>query len=214
LAISEAERAAEAKEFNEICEEREKHHVLSISNLETKLKDAYRQVAESESARATEKKEYETKFEMALKSVRTQQPAGDEHVTPRQGLDKELVALKAQLAVPKAKLDEGAMQHDEKLRNVSYQHHNREWYEVNLHGFESCLLPAQLHLACTETERHVSSKGRDSECVKTVQIAGRCETPVRLTVLGKERHQQEIRTAQHADGLAGEECFDCKPSIK
>uniref|UniRef100_M4BV70 Uncharacterized protein n=1 Tax=Hyaloperonospora arabidopsidis (strain Emoy2) TaxID=559515 RepID=M4BV70_HYAAE len=214
LAISEAERAAEAKEFNQIYEEREKHHVLSIGNLETKLKDAYRQVAASESARATEKKEHERKLEMALKSVRAQQPGGDEHVTPRQGLDKELVTLEAQLGVSKEKFDEEAMQHDEKLRSVSDQQHYRERYEMNLHGFESYLLQNQLHLACTDTEHHVLSNGRNNERVKAVQIAGHCKTPVRPAVLGKKIHQQEIRTAQHADGLAGEECFDCQSSIK
>uniref|UniRef100_A0AAV1TV10 Uncharacterized protein n=1 Tax=Peronospora matthiolae TaxID=2874970 RepID=A0AAV1TV10_9STRA len=152
LAIPEAERAAEAKEFNQIHEERGRHHDLSIGNLETKLKDAYRQVAVSESARATEKKEYERKLEMALKSVQAQQPGGDEHVTP--------------------------------------------------------------HLACTETERHVLSNGRNNERVRVVEIAGHYKTPVQPAVLGKEIHQQEIRTAQHADGLAGEECFDCQSSIK
>ena len=206
LAVSEAERSAEAQKRCGRRGEREAQLARAVRTLASELQDAQERVAASERARAAEKSAFEKALADAVANVRGLQvdddDDDDDERRPRGGRrDESSAAQTAHVGVRQLQSREertacaveqtSGARHRSRGPSSDQEQHLMHWIDS-----ESCL-PRTPSLV----ERLVEPHDSNDERVGTAQSAEQRNASIRPVALGPTTPQQGIRTAQHVDGL-------------
>ncbi|GMF22980.1 unnamed protein product [Phytophthora lilii] len=211
LEASEAERAADAKQYEANLVEAQERYATTLHKLEHQLAKVQNQLIESETKRSAEANEHDAALAAASSTIRDQAEAQELHSTTLRNLQERLTEVQTQLAVSEAKVAEVTKCYEEKLEESSQRlQHQQDAQNSLLHELENNLAEVQAQLAASETKRLTEAQEHEAKMSVASEAAAQVEKTAQAVVMEKKALQQELREARQTSKLTTEEFLKCQ----